>query len=111
MRFVAMEYFNVQKSVGMAVKKSVGMEDRYLMVPNFSGFNQIAICPDGLISTGSLQKSSRSLLSESISNFFLGNFFIVDKAENACQTVYGVGIAQYVIVPMHQVSTLISVIQ
>ena len=87
MRF--MEYFNVQKSVGMAVKKSVGMEDRYLMVPNFSGFNQIAICPDGLISTGSLQKSSRSLLSGSMSNFFLGNFFIVDKAENACQTVYG----------------------
>ena len=88
MRFMAMEYLNVQKSVGI--------EDRYLRVPNFSGFDQIAICPGGLISPGLLQKSSRSLLSRSMSSAFFGNFYIVDKAQNACQTVYGEGTFSYV---------------
>ena len=70
MRFLAMEYITVQ---------------------NYSGFNQIAICPGVWVPPGLLQISSRSLLSESMSNSFVGNFYIVDKTENACLTVNGEG--------------------
>ena len=72
----------------------------YLKVPNFSGFNQIAICPGGLSLSGSLPISSRSLSSGFTSNdmgfpnnfglnpnhgigLFHGHFYIVDKFENS----------------------------
>ena len=77
----------------------------YLKVQNFSGFNQIAICPGVWVPPGSLQNSSRSLSSEFTSNdkdsstlialnpvfgkgLFQGHFFIVDKFENSHEKVY-----------------------
>ena len=77
----------------------------YLKVQNFSGFNQIAICPGVWVPPGSLQKSSRSLSSVFTSNdkdsstcialnpnfgkgLFQGHFFIVDKFENSHEKVY-----------------------
>ena len=73
----------------------------YIKVANFSGFDQVAICPGGDISPGASIKSSRSLSSRFASNskkdlslfgvyehkvtksFFKGNFYIVDRSENS----------------------------
>ena len=84
----------------------------YIKVANFSGFDQVAICPGGdmfHISPGPSIKSSRSLLSRFTSNpkrdlslwganenqvpknFFQGNFYIVDRSENSHVPVHAEG--------------------
>ena len=71
----------------------------YIKVANFSGFDQVAICPGEFISPGAALKSSRSLLSGFASNpkkdssflgsdenpnsFFQGHFYIVDRSDNS----------------------------
>ena len=85
----------------------------YLKVPNFSGFNQIAICPGGLSLSGSLPISSRSLSSGFTSydkefpnifglnpkhgiSLFHGHFYIVDKFENSTKEVFQEGNFSYI---------------
>ena len=81
----------------------------YIKVANFSGFDQVAICPGEYFSPGAALKSSRSLSSRFTSNpkrdlsflganenqvpksFFQGHFYIVDRSENSHLPVHADG--------------------
>ena len=81
----------------------------YIKVANFSGFDQVAICPGEYFSPGAALKSSRSLLSRFTSNpkrdssfwgaignkvrksSFQGHFYIVDRSENSHLPVHADG--------------------
>ena len=86
----------------------------YIKVANFSGFDQVAICPGEYISPGATLKSSRFLLSRFPSNskkdssfwgtdeykvpnnFFQGHFYIVDRSENSHLPVHADGTFSFI---------------